>query len=263
MPVRSIATRIANKPFSRPFVMHEPFDITTVIFAVLAVFVVWKLRSVLGTRTGTERPPFDPFAARRKASDAQANAAGETGKIIRLPGADARPSEAAPVATGAGEQWADFVNPDTRAAEGLDRIKSADPSFSAAAFIEGARAAYELIVSAYASGDRNALTPLLSKDVLDSFGASIAEREAKGRKIETTFVSMDKSVIEDAQLRDRSAQITVKFQPKLITVTRDRDGAVVDGSPDQVADVTDLWTFARPIDAPDPNWKLVATETIS
>ena len=73
---------------------------------------------------------------------------------------------------------------------------------------------------------------------------------------------MEKSVIEDAQLRGRSAQITIRFQPKLITVTRDRDGAVVDGSPDQVVDVTDLWTFARDIDARDPNWKLVATETV-
>lgn len=244
--------------------MHEPFDITTVIFALLAVFVVWKLRSVLGTRTGTERPPFDPFAARRKAGEANAKASGETGTVIRLPGApEGRATESAPAAPVAGEQWADFVNPETRAAEGLERIKNSDPSFSAAAFVEGARAAYELIVSAYAAGDRNALAPLLSKDVLDSFGASIAEREAQGRKIETTFVSMDKSLIEDAQLRDRSAQITVRFQPKLITVTRDRDGAVVDGSPDQVADVTDLWTFARNTDARDPNWKLVATETVS
>lgn len=242
--------------------MHEPFDITTIIFAVLAVFVVWKLRSVLGTRTGNERPPFDPFAARRKAREGSANPVGETGTVIRLPGAaDDRASEPAPAPAGPGEQWAGFVNPDTRAAEGLDRIKSADPSFSAAGFMEGARAAYEMIVSAYAAGDRNTLAPLLAKDVLDSFTASIAQREAQGHKIETTFVSMDKSVIEDAQLRGRSAQITVRFQPKLINVTRDREGAVVDGSPDQVADVTDLWTFARDVGARDPNWKLVATET--
>lgn len=243
--------------------MHEPFDVTTVIFAVLAVFVIWKLRSVLGTRTGNERPPFDPFAARRKASDARANAAGETGTVIRLPGADVRTNETEPAPHVADEQWADFVDPNSPAAEGLDRIKRADPSFSAASFIEGARAAYELIVSAYAAGDRSALAPLLSKDVLDSFGASIGEREAKGLKIETTFVSMDKSLIEDAQLRDRTAQITVRFQPKLVTVTRDRDGTVVEGSPDQVAEVTDLWTFARAIDERDPNWKLVATETVA
>lgn len=243
--------------------MHEPFDISTVVFAVLAVFVVWKLRSVLGTRTGNERPPFDPFAARRKPGEGDPKAQGETGTVIRLPGAaDGRASEGTPTSPASGEQWANFVNPETRATEGLERIRTADPSFSASAFIDGARAAYEMIVLAYAAGDRQALAPLLSTDVLDSFSASIAQREAQGHKVETTFVAMDRSVIEDAQLREQTAQITVRFQPKLITLTRDRDGAVVDGSPDQVSDVTDLWTFARNIDARDPNWRLVATETI-
>ena len=242
--------------------MHEPFDISTVIFAVLAIFVVWKLRSVLGTRTGTERPPQDPFAARRKAREGNPNAAGETGTVIRLPGAaEERPSDS-PGPTAPVDPWLGFANPDTRAADGLARIKAADPAFSVQGFIEGARAAYEMIVLAYAAGDRNTLVPLLAKDVLDSFSASISDREAQGRKIETTFVSMDKSVIEDAQLKDRSAQITVRFQPKLITVTRDRDGTVVEGSPDQVAEVTDLWTFARDVGARDPNWRLVATETV-
>ncbi len=242
--------------------MHESFDITTVIFAVLVVFVVWKLRSVLGTRTGTERPPHDPFAERRKTRDAKPGTPGETGTIIRLPGAgDPRVPEAqrqAPERDG----WAKFVSPDaTSALDGLDRIKAADAAFSPADFVQGARMAYEMIITAFAKGDRTALKPLLGRDVLDGFSASIAEREAAGHTLETTFVSLDKALIEDAQLRGRTAHITMRFQPQLISVTRNREGEAIEGAPDQVNQVTDLWTFARESGAPDPNWKLVATET--
>ena len=242
--------------------MHQPFDITTVIFAVLAVFVVWKLRSVLGTRTGTERPPYDPFEARRKARESGANPPpGETGTVIRLPGA-ADP-KAEPQRPPAAEQWDKLIEPGSRAADGLEQIRRADPGFSAQGFIDGARAAYEMIVMAFAAGDRSVLEPLLAKDVFDSFATAIADREQKGHKVETTFVSMEKVLIADAQLRGKTAQIAVKFHPQLITVTRDRDGEVVDGSTDHVADVIDLWTFARDADSRNPNWKLVATETVS
>ena len=241
--------------------MHQPFDITTVIFALLAVFVVWKLRSVLGTRTGQERPPFDPFAARRKAREGNGTAAGETGTVIRLPGSSDARGEAQRQT--AGERWANLIEPNSRAGDGLERIRTADPNFSAEAFLAGARSAYEMIVQAFAAGDRAALEPLLAKDVFDSFSAAIADREARGHKVDTTFVSMEKALITDAQLRGRTAQVVVKFEPQLITVTHDRDGAVVDGSTEHVADVTDLWTFARDTDARDPNWRLVATETVS
>lgn len=120
-----------------------------------------------------------------------------------------------------------------------------------------------MIVLAFAAGDRATLEPLLARDVFDSFSAAITDREGRGHKVETTFVSMEKALIADAQMRGRTAQVAVKFQPQLITVTRDRDGAIVDGSTDHVADVTDLWTFARDINSRDPNWRLVATETVS
>ncbi|HEX4768680.1 MAG TPA: Tim44/TimA family putative adaptor protein [Lichenihabitans sp.] len=245
--------------------MHEPFDVTTIVFAVLAVFVVWKLRSVLGTRTGNERPPYDPFAARRKAGQGNPPPPGDTGKVIRLPGAPeehaadiVQPQSPADPA----EAWAKLVAPGSAtAAAGLEAIRSADPAFSAQAFMEGARAAYEMIVTSFARGDRDALVPLLAKDVYDGFAASIAEREAKGHRVDTTFVSMNQALIEDAALRGRTAQIGVRFQPQMITVTRDPSGAIVGGSPDQVADVVDLWTFARDVDSRNPNWKLIATET--
>jgi len=124
----------------------------------------------------------------------------------------------------------------------------------------GARAAYEMIVMGFAAGDREALKPLLARDVYDGFNAAITSREERGQKNETTFVSTEKSLVRDAHIKGRTAQVAILFHSKMIAVTRDRDGAVVEGAPDQVGDVFDLWTFAREVGSRDPNWKLVATE---
>ena len=252
---------------ARPESMHESFDPSVIVFAVLAIFVVWKLRSVLGTRTGTERPPFDPFEARRKLREGKSGRAAappETGRtpgqVIPLPRTDARPADAASPAIDPAAAWRDLVEPGSRALEGLGRIAAEDRGFEPNGFMQGARGAYEMIVTGFAAGDRAALKPLLAKDVYDGFNAAISAREERGEKNETTFVSTEKSLVHDAQLRGRTAQVTIRFQSKMITVTRGRDGAVVEGSPDQVADVFDLWTFAREVDARDPNWHLVATE---
>ena len=247
--------------------MHQSFDPSIIIFAALAVFVVWKLRSVLGTRTGTERPPFDPFEARRKLREGKAGrdaAPPEPGRgpgqVIPLQRGETRAVEPARAAGDLGDQWRGLVEPGASALDGLVKIGQADPGFSAASFMGGARSAYEMIVSAFAAGDRAALKPLLAKDVYDGFEAAISAREARGHRSETTFVSTDTSLVHDAQLRGRTAQVTIRFQSKMISVTRDSAGAVVDGSPDRVAEVFDLWTFAREVDARDPNWRLVATE---
>ena len=124
----------------------------------------------------------------------------------------------------------------------------------------GARAAYEMIVMAYAEGDRRTLKNLLSREVLEGFEASIRERENRGETVETRFVAIDKSDITAAELRGRSAQVTLRFISQLVSVTRDKAGNVIDGSPDKVTEVTDVWTFARDVSSRDPNWKLVATE---
>ena len=113
---------------------------------------------------------------------------------------------------------------------------------------------------AFAEGDRRSLKNLLSREVYDGFEAAIAEREQRGETTETRFVSLDQADIVSAELRGRNAQITIRFVSKLVSVTRDRNGDVVDGSPDRVTDVTDVWTFARDVSSRDPNWKLVATE---
>ncbi len=247
--------------------MHQSFDPSIVVFAVLAIFVVWKLRSVLGTRTGTERPPFDPFEARRKLREGKSGrppAPPEPGRgpgqIIPLQRGETRPAEPAPAAADAAAAWRDLVEPGSRALDGLGRIGAVDRNFEPNGFMQGARGAYEMIVTGFAAGDRAALKPLLAKDVYEGFNAAISAREERGETNETTFVSTEKSLVHDAQLRARTAQVTIRFQSKMITVTRGRDGAVTDGAPDQVADVFDLWTFAREVDARDPNWRLVATE---
>jgi predicted lipid-binding transport protein (Tim44 family) len=231
------------------------FDIYTIIFLALAVFIFLRLRSVLGQRTGRERPPYDPYSAR----DAVRGATNDN--VVTLPGrstADAaqKPVEAAePV-----ERWKGIAEPGSAVAAGLDTIAREDKSFDAQHFVTGARAAYEMIVLAYAEGDRRALKNLLSRDVYDGFEAAIRERESKGETVETRFVAIEKSDITGAELRGRMAHITLRFVSQLISVTRDKSGNVIDGSPEKVTDVTDVWTFARDLSSRDPNWKLVATE---
>jgi predicted lipid-binding transport protein (Tim44 family) len=240
--------------------MHEPFDMTTIIFALLAIFVVWKLSSVLGMRTGQEKPPADPFT-RPQRDDARRDASDGEGNVIRLPGAandDRRGQD--PKAPGP-RRWAGFAEPGTQLWTDLDALGRADPSFDPKLFLEGAKAAYEMIINAFAKGDKATLQTLLAEDVFASFSKVISDREARGDKVETTLVSIDKANLDHVQLLGSIAHVSVIFAVKLITVTRDKTGAIIEGAADKVVDVNDLWTFARDTGSRDPNWKLVATET--
>jgi predicted lipid-binding transport protein (Tim44 family) len=236
--------------------MPEVFDIYTIIFLALAVFIFLRLRSVLGQRTGRERPPYDPYSAR----DAVRSPASD--KVVTLP---PRPAEASPRPAEApqspAERWKDIAETGSPVAAGLDAIVGADANFDGKHFITGARTAYEMIVTAFAAGDRRQLRNLLSREVFDGFDAAITERERRSETVETRFVSVDASTITAAELRNRTtAQITLRFVSKLISATRDRAGTVIDGNAEKVTDVTDVWTFARDIASRDPNWKVVATE---
>ena len=232
------------------------FDIYTIIFLALAVFIFFRLRSVLGQRTGRERPPYDPYSAR----DAVRSPASD--KIVTLPQRPAEPAVSRPAepAQPPADRWKDVAESGSSVAAGLDAIAAADPSFDAKHFITGARAAYEMIVTAFAEGDRRQLRSLLSREVYDGFDAAIGERESRGETAESRFVSIDGSTITTAEQRARTAQITVRFVSKLISVTRGRTGDVIDGNAEKVTDVTDVWTFAREVSSRDPNWKVVATE---
>jgi predicted lipid-binding transport protein (Tim44 family) len=235
--------------------MSNVFDIYTIIFLALAVFIFLRLRSVLGQRTGRERPPYDPYSAR----DVVRSPA--TDKVVTLPvqppETPARSVEPSPPV---GERWKGIAESGSPVAAGLDAIVAADADFDAQHFVAGARAAYEMIVTTFAEGDRRQLRTLLSREVFDNFDAAITERENRGETAETRFVSVDGSTITAAELRNRTAQITVRFGSKLISATRDRSGAVIDGNAEKVTDVTEVWTFARDVTSRDPNWKVVATE---
>jgi predicted lipid-binding transport protein (Tim44 family) len=235
--------------------MLDVFDIYTIIFLALAVFIFLRLRSVLGQRTGRERPPYDPYSARDAVRPSSTN-----DNVVALPG---RGGEAPQKSTGPAEpteRWKGVAEEGSVVATGLDAIAREDKSFDAKPFVAGARAAYEMIVTAYAEGDRRALKNLLSRDVYEGFEQAIRDRESRGEKAETRFVSIDKSDITGAEMRGRTAQVTMRFVSQLVSVTRDRNGNVIEGSPEKVTEVTDVWTFARDVTSRDPNWKLVATE---
>jgi predicted lipid-binding transport protein (Tim44 family) len=238
--------------------MRDVFDIYTIIFLALAVFIFLRLRSVLGQRTGRERPPYDPYSAREQVRPA-------TDKVVALPNrtteAAAQKPPAEPVAPATpDERWKGIAEAGSPLAAGLDAIAGADSGFDPKHFLTGARTAYEMIVSAYAEGDRRALKGLLSRDVYDGFESAITEREKRAETVESRFVSIDDAEITSAELRGRTTQLMVRFRSKLVTATRDKNGNVIDGSADKVTDVTDVWTFARDASSRDPNWKLVATE---
>jgi len=209
---------------------------------------------VLGQRTGSERPPFDRAARNALPGTPDTGVVPMPGKVI-----DQAPAQPSAEATPQADRWKGVAEAGTPLALGLDAVAAQDSSFDPRHFLSGARSAYEMIVLAFANGDRRALRELLSSDVFDSFDAVIRDRERHEQKTETRFVSVDKAELVGAELRDRLAQLTVRFVSQMISVTRDKAGTIVDGNPDKVADITDIWTFSRDITSRDPNWKLVGT----
>jgi predicted lipid-binding transport protein (Tim44 family) len=228
--------------------MQGSFDIFTLVFLALAVFVAWKLRSVLGQKTGHEKPPGDIFA---KKNEAPPSAVGE-GNVIRMPGAATRDAEQP-------FRWAGIASPGSPQAAGLDAIAQQERGFDARGFVEGSKAAYEMIVMSFARGDRAALKGLLSKEVFEDFDQAITEREKRSEIAETTFVSMDKTELVSAEVKGKMGFMTVRFSPKLISTVKDSAGKIVEGA-ETVVDVTETWTFSRQLGSRDPNWLLVATE---
>jgi len=229
-------------------------DIYTIIFLALAVFIFLRLRNVLGQRTGNERPPYDRAARNVVPGAPDSNVVPMPGTVI-----DQAPLAPAAEVTPPADRWKGITEAGTPLAQGLDTLVAQDSSFDPRHFLSGARSAYEMIVLAFANGDRRALKDLLSSEVYDSFEAAIKDRERQERKTETRFVSIDKAEIVSAEARDRASQLTVRFVSQMISLTRDKTGAIVDGNPDKVADITDVWTFARDPTSRDPNWKLVGT----
>ena len=209
-----------------------------VLLALVALFVGLRLYSVLGRRTGHEQQPI-----LKPVEPATANEAPPP--VAEAPAE--RPESGGLV----------YEEP---AAPGIRAIISADPAFDVARFLDGAQAAYKMVLEAFWKGDREALRYLVGGNVLAAFEAAIAEREAAGHKLDNRLVAIERTVIEDARLSGRTAEIDVRFDADVAAVTRDAEGHVVAGSLSDAVQSRDVWTFRRAIASGDPNWLLVETD---
>ncbi len=237
--------------------MGEFLDFPTLIVIVVAIVVLLRLRSVLCTRTGNERPPsarYESVSRTRPDND---------DTVVQMPRRN--PQDAAEAERAQRKLEAEIEKfgqgkPDVE--QGLRAIAEADSGFSPKQFIEGAKSAYEMIVTAYAAGDRKQLKTLLDKDVYDSFDAAIAEREAAGQSTEFTFVGLSNIEFVEAEMDKRNAVVTLKIDAEVVSIIKDREGEIIEGTPGQVVAIADEWTFMRNTRSRDPNWKLVATNDL-
>ncbi len=236
--------------------MDEFLDLPTLIVIVVAIFVLFRLRSVLGTRTGNERPPVE----RRK--PAEAAAADETVVPLRPRGAGNPELNDELRARKLESEIEQFARNDAELASGLRAVAGADTTFTPKSFLEGAKQAYEMIVTAFATGDRQLLKNLLEKDVFEGFQRAIADREAAGQTVDFTFVGLPKIEISGAEYDKKNVMVTVRFHAEVVSATRDKDGNLVEGNADQVQTIADEWTFARNPKSRDPNWKVVTTSQL-
>lgn len=217
------------------------FDI--LVLGVVAVVAVLMLRSVLGKKTGNEENRAQSRQQRRSENADRKNAPQPIAEPV------------APKVSSIDE----FAAPGSPLAQSLTEIQLADSSFDPGTFMSGARGAYEMIISAFASGDKKTLQPLLSDEVFKSFAGVVDSRAKDNQTIEQTFIGINKSSVTGAALTDRIAEVTLKFVSELISVTKNADGAVIEGDPNHVFKVTDIWTFSRDTKSSDPNWRVSAT----
>lgn len=216
------------------------FPLDLVLFGLIAVFLVLRLRSVLGRRTGYERPPLEP----------------QPGNPVLRPGPiiEGR-AEVAPAAP-----HHPLPDPASPVGEALSRMQGVDHGFQPEHFLDGAQAAFRIIVAAFAAGDRDALRPLLSEETYRTFDAAVAERESRSEKQKTEVRAINAATIEMAELASTTARITVRFVSDQLNVTLGRDNQPVAGT-DAVTEITDLWTFERDLTARDPTWRLVGARS--
>jgi len=237
--------------------MDDFFDIPTLIAIGVAIVVLFRLRQVLGTRTGRERTPL------QRQREAAAAKPGEENVVQMRPRPEPQTNEDAERAQRKLDaEITQFAHGDEAIATGLKAIADADPGFTPKSFMEGAKQAYEMIVTAFAAGDRQTLKNLLDKDVYDGFEQVIKDRETAGRKVDFTFVGLPRVEISEAELDKRNANVTIRFYAEVVSATLDKDGTLIDGHAEQVANIADEWTFARNPKSRDPNWKLVATSQL-
>jgi predicted lipid-binding transport protein (Tim44 family) len=225
--------------------MSSAMDPLNLILLAVAAIVVWRLWAVLGTRTGLEKPPIVLAPVPEKTGPKPVEDVRE-GEVLE-------PENRDPV-------WKGFATEGSDAAKGLEAIAQRSAGFTAGSFVRGATAAYEMVLEAYAKGDKQALKPLLSKELLDSFVSAIDARAAKGEAMSFQFVGVKTAEIARAMLNGNKAQVEVAFASEMISATKDKTGAVLEGDEKSIRTIEDRWTFERDVTSRDPNWKLIATE---
>jgi len=240
---------------------HRIFDrmdgfqfVDIIILAMVAGFIILRLRSTLGRRTGHDpsSPPRDTprDGAPRPGTFGRPNRGNDN--VVPMPGArrDQEAMDIEPIYQG------------TPLEPGLVQIKSVDPGFSATRFLEGSAKAFEMIVVAFAKHDIDTLRPLLSPDVFSRFASAIQDREERGETMETELVVLKPPKLESAELKGTNAVVVVRFQSEQVNIVKDKDGNVIEGDRDHVDTVTDIWTFMRDTANDDPNWLLVSTSSV-
>lgn len=223
--------------------MSEGFAyIDILFFAMVAAFIALRLRSVLGRRTGHERRRTEGFG------DVRSDGASDNVVPIGDHGAASTEVDQAIAELGEGA-----------VKTGLTDIHEADPRFDLKEFLSGARLAFEMIVDAYAAGDKTALRPLLADQVFRGFARAIDERVAIEQSLDTQLLAVSEPEVIEADLVDHAARVTLRFESEQVNVVRDRDGKVVEGDPQTAENVVDLWMFERDTQSGDPNWTLIET----
>ena len=216
--------------------------IDILFFAMVAAFIALRLRSVLGRRTGHERRRTEGFG------EVRSNKTTDNVVPIGDRGAPVPEIDQAIEALGEGDVKA-----------GLTRIREADPRFDLREFLSGARLAFEMIVDAYAAGDKTALRPLLADQVFRGFARAIDERVAIEQSLDTQLLAVSEPEVIEADMIGQNARVTLRFDSEQVNVVRDREGKVVEGDPQSAENVVDLWTFERDTESGDPNWTLTET----
>ncbi|MFK7944854.1 MAG: Tim44/TimA family putative adaptor protein, partial [Paracoccaceae bacterium] len=206
---------------------------------VLAGIVLYRLKSVIGTRTGHEGPP--DIVRRQQQAEASAGP-------VAVPDAD--PYDDEPL---------DQVPEGSQ--EPLDKIRAVEPGFDLREFTQGARGAYEMILMAYEEGDRSTLQSLLAPDVYKAFESGIKSREEAGLRVEARFIGVREAEVDEIAFEDGSniADVSIRFVGELITAVRDQENRIVEGDPNEIRRQADVWTFSREMGSSDPNWLLTGT----
>lgn len=217
--------------------MNSPI-IQLLVLAGIAVFLILRLRGVLGTREGFEKPtvPIERASPRKKA-DLEVIEGGPDRDIT------------------------DHVAEDSPSARALAAMKGADPTFNVTEFLSGARGAYEMILMAFEKGELEPVMPFMSEDVYEAFASVVDDRADKGLTIEATFIGISDLSLKEATFDtdSKEAEMTVRFTGELTYQVRDNAGDVVEGNANEIKRQKDIWTFARDMSTNDPNWRLVAT----